>query len=246
MDKMLYLAGVSGREVMRAQAVNANNLANANTTGFRQDLVLAESEPVYGPGHPTRVYNESKGLGSDFSPGALMTTGHDLDVAIRGQGWFAVQAPDGNEAYTRAGDLRVNAAGLLTNGAGHPVMGNNGGPIALPPFEKASIGIDGTITIRPIGQDATTLAVVDRIKMVNPEERLHKGEDGLFRMPNDAVAPADASAQLVSGTLESSNVNVVEAMVNMMALARKFELQVKMMDQAKTNDASSANLMRMS
>jgi len=247
MDKMVYLAGVAGREIMRAQAINANNLANANTTGFRRDLAFAESLDVVGPGFDSRVYSQSEGLGSDMTPGAFMTTGRDLDVAIRGEGWIAVQANDGTEAFTRAGDLRLTATGVLTTGAGLPVIGNSGGPITIPPFEKLDVGVDGTITIRPQGQGAATLAVIDRIKLVNPpKENLSKGQDGLFRLPPEEVAVADAKVQLVSGVIESSNVNVVESMVNMMELSRKFEMQVKMMEQAKNNDAASAKLMQMS
>ncbi len=247
MDKMVFLAGLAGREIMRAQAVNANNLANANTTGFREDLVYAESLMVEGPGFHTRVYARSEGIGSDLSPGSIVTTGRDLDVAIRGSGWITVQAPDGSEALTRAGDLRLSPNGVLTTGAGLPVIGNNGGPITVPPFEKLDIGVDGTITIRPQGQGAAALVVLDRIKLVDPPaDQLAKGKDGLFRLPEGEVAVPDASVQLVSGAIESSNVNIVESMVNMMELARRFELQVKMMEEAKGNDAASAKLMQMS
>ncbi|HGX94208.1 MAG TPA: flagellar basal-body rod protein FlgF [Candidatus Tenderia sp.] len=247
MDKMVFLASTAGKEIMRAQAINANNLANASTTGFRQDLAFAESLAVDGPGYATRVYSQSEGIGSDLSPGALVTTGRELDVAIRGQGWFAVQANDGSEAYTRAGDLRLSAAGVLTTGAGLPVIGNSGGPITLPPFEKLEIGVDGTITVRPLGQQAAALAVVDRIKLVNPPTaNLRKAEDGLFRLPEGEFAEPDAGVQLVSGVIESSNVNAVDAMVKMMDLSRKFEMQVKMMEQAKSNDSASAKLMQMS
>ncbi len=247
MDKMVFLASTAGKEIMRAQAINANNLANVSTTGFRQDLTFAESLAVKGPGHETRVYSQSEGIGSDLSPGAIITTGRELDVAIRGQGWFAVQANDGSEALTRAGDLRLSPAGVLTTGAGLPVIGNSGGPITLPPFEKLEIGVDGTITVRPLGQQAAALAVVDRIKLVNPPpQSLRKAEDGLFRLPEGALSEPDAGVQLVSGAIEGSNVNAVDAMVKMMDLSRKFEMQVKMMEQAKSNDAASAKLMQMS
>ena len=247
MDRMVYLAGVAGREIMRAQAVNANNLANSNTPGFREDLIHAQDLQVFGPGHASRAYSQSQTIGADMTPGALMATGRELDMSIKGQGWIAVQNQQGAEAYTRAGDLRVSSTGLLTNGAGHPIMGNNGGPITIPPFEKLDIGVDGTISIRPQGQEATALVVVDRIKLVNPpEQELRKGNDGLFTWTQGDVAPADANVSVVSGLLEGSNVNSVDAMVSMMELARKFELQIKMMDQAKKNDAASSKMMQMS
>ena len=246
MDRMLYLAMTTAKQTMHAQAVNSNNLANATTTGFKQDLEQFRSMPVYGQGMASRVYAMTERPATDFAPGTFNTTGRDLDMAVRGEGWFAVQAPDGSEAYSRAGDLRIDATGILTNGAGHPVIGNNGGPIVVPPAESIEIGGDGTISIRPIGQAPNVLAEVDRIKLVNPDANdLTKGVDGLIRMKEQGtVAPADASVQLVSGALEGSNVNTVEAMVKMIELQRQYEMQVNMMKNAKENDASATSILR--
>lgn len=247
MDRMLYLAMTTAKQTMHAQAVNSNNLANATTTGFKQDLEQFRSMPVYGQGMPSRVFAMTERPATDFAPGSFNTTGRDLDTAIRGEGWFAVQAKDGTEAYTRAGDLRIDANGMLTTGAGHPVIGNNGGPIVVPPAESLEIGGDGTISIRPVGQAPNVLAEVDRIKMVNPNvDEVTKGTDGLIRMKQPGeVAPADASVQLVSGALEGSNVNTVEAMVKMIELQRQYEMQVKMMKNAKENDAAATSLMKL-
>ncbi|MCG8072773.1 MAG: flagellar basal body rod protein FlgF, partial [Candidatus Thiodiazotropha taylori] len=199
-----------------------------------------------GPGYPTRVYALDERPDVNFDKGSLQTTGNPLDVAINGEGYFAVQAPDGSEAYTRRGDLKVDANGLVTNGEGLPVIGN-GGPLALPPMERLEIAPDGTITILPEGATPDALAIVDRIKMVNPpRDALHKGEDGLLRMKAGGEADADAATQLVSGSIESSNVNVADALVNMIELSRKFELQVKMMKNAEEMDKASASLMNMS
>lgn len=247
MDKVLYLASSAGKEIMLAQTLNANNLANANTVGFKEDLAYAQSLPVFGPGHDSRVYAITQGKGADISTGALMTTGRELDVAINGKGWFAVQGEDGAEAYTRAGDLRITPTGMLTTAAGHPVIGNSGGPITIPPNEKIDVGTDGTITVRPVGQAPAALAVVDRIKMVNPDEAsISKGEDGLFRMNDGTTAPANGRVALVAGALETSNVNVVESMVSMMELARKFELQVKVMEKSSELDGASQQMMKLS
>jgi len=244
MDRMLYIAMTGARETMRAQAVNTNNLANASTPGFRADLETAVSLPLYGPGQPSRVFGVTEGNGLDGSPGVIHQTGRELDVAVRDDGWIAVQAPDGGEAYTRAGDLRVNSLGLLTTGAGHPVLGD-GGPIAIPPNAKLEIGADGTISIRPLGQGANALAVVDRIKLVKlAPDQVTKGEDGLIRTRSGEPVEADASVTLVSGALESSNVNAVEAMVRLMELARQYETQVKLMKTAQENDAAAAQLLR--
>jgi len=244
MDRMLYIAMSGARETMRAQAVNTNNLANASTTGFRADLETAVSFPLYGPGQASRVYGVTEGNGLDHSAGALRKTGRELDVAVKGDGWIAVQAPDGSEAYTRAGDLKVDGFGLLTTGAGHPVMGD-GGPIAIPPNAKLDIGSDGTISVLPLGQGANALAVVDRIKLVRlPPAQTVKGDDGLVRLKGGGQAEADASVSLVSGTLEASNVNAVESMVRLIELARQYETQVKMMKSAEDNDRSAAELLR--
>ncbi|MEZ5542596.1 MAG: flagellar basal-body rod protein FlgF [Pseudomonadota bacterium] len=245
MDRLLYVAMSGAREAMQSQAVNAQNLANATTTGFRADLESFRSMPVYGPGHASRVYGVASGMGVDYTPGSALSTGRDMDVAINGDGWLAVQGPDGNEAYTRAGDLRVDSLGLLRTGAGHVVMGN-GSPIAVPPFETIEIAGDGTISIRPVGATATTLTVVDRIKLVNPNVvDMEKGADGLMHMKSREPAVADGAVTLQSGALESSNVNTVEAMVNMIQLARQYETQVKIMANAEENDRAVSQLLRL-
>lgn len=244
MDRMLYIAMTGASQTLTAQAANNHNLANASTTGFRADLAAFRAMPVYGPGAPTRVYAMAERPGIDFQSGTVTATGRDLDIAVNGQGFIAVQAPDGSEAYTRAGDLRVSTAGLLVTGAGHPVLGN-GGPISLPQAEQLEIGNDGTISIRPAGQSAATLAVVDRIKLVNPPlDKLVKGNDGLLRQDDDVPAPADGLVTIVSGSLETSNVNAVDAMVNMITLARQFEMQVKMMRTTEQNDEAAAAILR--
>ena len=246
MDRMLYVAMSGAKETALAQARNTQNLANARTTGFKASLDAFSSRHVTGPVHETRTYAVAEDMRVDLSPGPLQATGRDLDVAVQGEGWIAVQAPDGGEAYTRAGDLRVDSVGLLTTGTGLPVLGD-GGPIAVPPFETLEIGSDGTISIRPLGQEANTLAQVDRIKLVNPDPtELVRGEDGLIRHAQGLEQPPDAGVNLVNGMLESSNVNTVEAMVRMIDLARHFEMQVKMMKTVEDNDAASASLLRLS
>lgn len=246
MDRMLYLSMTGASQIMQAQAITTNNLANVSTTGFKADLAQFRSMPVFGDGMPSRVYAMTERPGTDLSAGAHNHTGRELDMAVRGEGWIAVQAPDGGEAYTRAGDLHISSAGLLVNGAGHPILGDNGGPIAIPPYEKIDIATDGTITIRPLGQQANVLAQVERIKLVLPEaDQLTKGEDGLMRSKDGGVLPPDATVQLVAGTLETSNVSVVDSMVRLIELSRQYETQVKMMNTAKENDAASDRLMQL-
>ena len=246
MDRMLYIAADGASQIQTAQAVNANNLANAGTTGFKAQFETLRALQVYGPGHASRVHSMTEIAGVYYSPGSLMATGRSLDIAVNGEGWIAVQAPDGREAYTRAGDLRVSATGLLETGAGHPVLGD-GGPISIPDAQELEIAADGTVSVLPIGQAPATLAVVGRIKLVNPVQgEMQKGGDGLLRLADGAIAPADANVRMASGVLESSNVNTIEALKTMIHLARQFETQVKLMKKAQETDAASAKLMNMS
>lgn len=244
MDRLLYLAMTGAREVMHSQTKVANNLANANTTGFRADKAEFRALPVFGDGHPSRAFVMSERPGYDFAQGSVVSTGRDLDVAIKGQGWFVVQGRDGSEGLTRAGDLRVNAVGVLETGSGLPILGD-GGPITLPPFETIEIGGDGTISIRPQGAPPNVLVPVERLRLVNPDPtRLDKGQDGLFRLRGGAVAEADAAVILAAGVLEGSNVNPVGELTELIELSRKFELQIKMMRTAEDNDAALDQLLQ--
>ena len=246
MDRMIFIAMNGAQDIMKAQSINANNLANASTTGFKADFHTTLSQQVYGPGHPSRVYSSVTDSETDFSQGSVISTGRDLDLAINGQGWLAVQAADGKEAYTRAGDLRLDNVGRLTTGAGNVVLGN-GGPISLPAYEKISIGGDGTISIQPIGQPVNSLAVIDRIKLINPEKaQLQKGNDGLMHMRAGKSAAEDAGVQIVSGSLEASNVSTVSSLVEMIELARSYETSVKLMQSAEEYDRAAAEIMKMS
>lgn len=245
MDEMIYLAMTGAKQTEYAQTINSNNLANVSTTGFKADLHSFSSVPVDGPGIGTRVNAVVDSYGTDFTSGPISYTGRDLDVAVSDKGFIAVQAPDGSEAYTRAGDLRVEAGGLLSTGAGHLVMGD-GGPVAIPPESSLLIGKDGTISVQPLGQGPETLAIVDRIKLVNPDiARLQKGEDGLMRLPDGEIADADASVSLTSGALEQSNVNVAKTLVNMIELARQYEMQINVMKSSEENADAAASLMRL-
>ena len=246
MDRSLYIAMSGAKQTLLAQTTNANNLANAQTTGFKSDLEQFRSQPVYGAGYPTRVYAMTEKPGTDLSHGAMQTTGRDLDVAIDGDGFIAVQGADGKEAYSRAGDLRVTPDGLLQTGSGLQVLGQ-GGPISIPPADKLTIGGDGTISIIPMGAgNATTLMEIDRIKLVNPElTNLEKLNDGLLHTKDGKPLAADANVKLASGVLEGSNVNSINAMVDMIELARNFELQSKVMKSVDENSAASGKLIQM-
>ncbi len=232
---------------MMAQTQHANNLANVNTDGFKMDFAQSRAMPVYhGDGLPTRVYALTEKGGTDFSPGMLQATGRELDVAVQGDGFIAVATPDGNEAYTRVGSLHIDSLGMLKTGSGLPVMGN-GGPIALPPSEKVEIGIDGSITVIPVGQGPQSPVLVDRIKLVNPDiKTMSKSDDGLFRnLDDDEPLPPAAEVKLVSGFLEGSNVNAISELTSMLALSRQYEMQVKLMSTSKEMSEASARIIQM-
>lgn len=242
MDNVLYLSTSAAREIMQAQAVHSNNLANASTGGFKADFAQARAMQVYGEGHPGRVYAATESPATDFSAGSLDQTGRNLDVAVDGDGWLAVQRADGTEAYTRYGSLHVDSAGMLRTARGDAVMGD-GGPIALPPFENVLVGGDGTVTVQPLGQAPNNLVQIERLKLVAPERgELVKGADGLFARKDGLVQPVAAEVRVVSGMLENSNVNVVNEMTEILALAREFEIQLKMMQSAEQNDEAAAEL----
>lgn len=246
MDKMLYVAMTGAQNNTLGLRAHANNLANVSTSGFRRDFEQARSMPLFGETFPARVFAMSERPGTDFRPGSLQETGRDLDVAVGGKGWIAVQAPDGSEAYVRTASLNIDALGVLRTGNGLPVIGN-AGPIAVPPEQKVEIGQDGTISIRALGEDPNVLAEVDRIKLVNPDPKsMEKGADGLIRVKGQPEIAADATVQVTSGFLEASNVNAVEEMTAMLSLSRQFELSVKMMRTAEDNASAMARVLQIS
>ncbi len=246
MDRLVYVAMSGAKEILRAQAANNQNLANANTNGFRADLAAFQTRNVVGAGLPSRAYATNDITGWDSSSGSLDATGRELDVAIKGPGWIAVQASDGSEAYTRAGDLRIDPDGTLTTARGNPVLGDSG-PITVPAYTSIHIGVDGSVSVVPRGQTPMTISTVGRIKLVNPaNDQISRGGDGLFRSNNGQELEADAGVHLVSGTLESSNVNIAETMANMIELARSYEVQVKAMKTAEDTAASSSKLLQSS
>ena len=245
MDNFIFIAMSGAKENMLSQQLHMNNLANATTTGFRADFASARSQPVFGHGMPSRVYSMSQNPATDFKSGSMVSTGNPLDVAIKGDGFFAVLGPDGNEAYSRAGNFKLTETGMLTTGSGLPVLGD-GGPVTIPPSRKIDIMQDGTISIVPEGAENNATAVVGRLKLVKPDlNNLEKNESGLLVQKNGEPAENDATVRVVAGMVESSNVNAVAEMVNMIGLARQYEMQVKMMKNAEEMDQASSRLMNL-
>ncbi|MBE0508175.1 MAG: flagellar basal body rod protein FlgF [Marinospirillum sp.] len=246
MDKALFIAMTGAKHNMMAQTARSNNLANVNTTGFRADFEQARAMPVFGQHHPSRVYALTERPATDIQSGSYDYTGNPLDVAVQGDGWIAVQAPNGEEAYTRRGDLNIDANGVLRTGNGLPVIGN-GGPVVLPPGVHFHVNGDGGISAANGGADAE---LVDQIKLVNPTAlglTMEKGLDGLMRPRNfEDVLPADELVRVESGALETSNVNAVNELTNILALSRQYEMNVKMMKSVDENGATASSLLRMS
>ena len=243
MDRLIYTAMTGASQAFMRQAGVANNLANASTTGFRAMEHRFRAVPVQGPGAPTRAFVVDASVANVFDQGPLMATGRPLDVAVQGAGWIAVEGANGTEAYTRAGNLQVNVNGQLQTASGLNVLGD-GGPIAIPPDNNITISPDGTVSAVPLFGTPNNVNVVGRIKLVNPpENELVRGDDGLFRLQGGAAAPADPNVRVAGGYLEGSNVNVVDQMVQMISLARQFEMQVRMLQTAEANDRAATQVL---
>lgn len=239
MDRFVYTAMSGANALLQRQEVVANNIANASTTGFRAQMQAFVPAPVDGAGLPTRVQTLEASVGNDFTPGVIQTTGRPLDVAIRGSGWIAVEGPDGREAYTRNGAVEVDSTGTLRLQTGQAVQGD-GGPLVAPPDSDVAIAPDGSVTATPL-TGAKTPVTVGRIKLVDPPaEQIARGDDGLFRLKTGEDADADPNVTLATGALEGSNVNAAHEMVSMIALARQFEMQMKLLTTAE-GDAKSAS-----
>jgi flagellar basal-body rod protein FlgF len=245
MDKLLYVAMSGAKQNMLSLSVNANNLANAKTTGFKADLAQARSMQAFGEGMASRVFSQTERASQNFDSGALMTTGRDLDIAIAGDGWMAVQGVDGNEAYSREGHLRLTQEGGLQTSNGEAVLGDNGPIFLTLPVANIKISGDGTIMVQPEGAPATIQEEAGRIKLVNPDVRLiEKGNDGLFRRKDGQVEDANVNVGVMGGMLEASNVNPINEMTDMIALQRQFEMQLKMMKTAEEIDENASSLLR--
>lgn len=246
MDRLIYTAMTGALHAMQQQATVSQNLANVNTPGFRAAIDAFRSVPLQGEGLPTRTFVVDATVGTDFTPGALQPTGRVLDVGIEGPGWLAVQDANGEEAYTRNGSLQVLPSGLLQTRSGLNVVGD-GGTITLPPDSEVSIAKDGTISTVPSTSQKAGVVTVGRLKLVNPPEtQLVRGEDGLFRLRGGGGAEADGQVRVVSGHLEASNVNTVEAMVDMITLARQFDMQMKLLQHADSNDKQATSILNIS
>lgn len=243
MDRLIYTAMTGALHTMTQQATVSHNLANASTTGFRAQTDAFRAVPVYGESLPTRAFVLDATTGADFTPGVIQQTNRPLDVAIQGSGWITVQLENGEEAYTRHGNLKLDANGILQTQQGFNIKGESG-PITIPPDSRIAIGKDGSVSVLPSDSRMTAVSIVGRIKLVDPPaEQLVRGEDGLFRLKQGKEAPASNKVALIDGALESSNVNVISEMVKMITLARQFNMQMKMLENAQQNAQQAGEIM---
>ena len=246
MDRLIYTAMTGAKQILEQQATASHNLANVSTSGFRAQLDTFRAVPVVGPGLPTRAFVVDSTVGADFRAGTIQQTGRVLDLAIQGDGWLAVEKADGSEGYTRAGSLKINENGVLQTENGLNVLSDTG-PITIPPDVRLTVASDGTIS--QVDSGATPGATIDlaRLKLVNPDEgNLVRSDDGLFVTKNGEVPDADANVHVISGALEGSNVNAIDAMVNMISLSRQFELHMDMLKHAESNEAKASEFLALS
>ncbi len=243
MDRMIYVAMTGAKHLFDQQAASANNLANASTTGFKAQIDAFHTVGVQGDGSPTRSFVMASAIGTDMTPGPIETTGRSLDVAIDGQGFFAVQTADGGEAYTRAGAFQVGADGTIETLSGQPVLGD-GGPVTLPPNTTVQFAKDGTINA--ISADNRTPPVaLGRLKLVSIDpSNVDRGTDGLFRQRDGQDANVDERVRITGGALEGSNVSLTDSLVNMIEISRQLELQMKALHTGDTNAQSANELLR--
>jgi flagellar basal-body rod protein FlgF len=246
MDRLIYTAASGAKHILEQQATTSNNLANLSTTGFRAQIDTFRAVPVQGEGLPTRAFVVDNTVGADFSSGALQVTGRDLDVAVKGRGWLAVQMPDGTEAYTRNGALQMSPNGVLQTANGLAIQGE-GGPITVPPDVNVAVGADGTIATIATTTPSGPSSVLGRLKLVNPNDAdLVRGDDGLFRMKDGSAAQADPQVAVAHGMLEGSNVSAVDSMVQMISLARSLETQMSLLKNAENNAAKATQILALS
>ncbi|MFZ6734789.1 flagellar basal-body rod protein FlgF [Undibacterium sp. Ji42W] len=246
MDRLVYTAMTGAKHILEQQATVSHNLANVSTTGFRAQLDSFRAVPVKSDGLATRAFVVDATVGTDFSTGAMQNTGRELDVAVEGKGWLVVEKADGSEAFTRHGSLKVNENGILQTQSGLNVVGD-GGPITIPPEVSIAIAKDGTVSTIPTGTKPNAVQVIGRLKLVNPpEENLVRGDDGLFKTKDGVAVDADPLVGVAGGMLENSNVNVVESMVNMINLARSFEMQMKLLQNAENNATKASQILTLS
>ena len=244
MDRLIYTAMTGANSAANRQSILANNLANASTNGFRAQLETYRAVPLNGNGATTRVFAVEATAGFSDKSGPAIRTDRSLDAMNVGNSWFAVQGLDGNEAYSRNGQFDVAPDGTLKTGNGLTVLSSDGSPITVPTGATLSIGNDGGLTAKIGSQPANSLG---KLKLVTPnaDDPLKRGDDGLFHTLSGDPLNQDDTAHVQVGVLEGSNVNPIESMVGMIQTARQFEVQMRLLTTAESNDRAAGQLLGM-
>lgn len=245
MDRLIYTAMTGATATLQQQATVAHNLTQATTAGFRAQVQQLRAVALQSPALPSRAFAVDATVASDFTPGALQLTERPLDVALMGDGWLVVQAPDGSEALTRHGRLEVNANGVLQTSQGYPVLAQ-GGTLTIPPESAVTIGRDGSVSAHRPGEPKQVVNLGGLRLVAPPHDQLVRGDDGLFRLRDGGTAPAEPTVQVAAGYLEDSNVNPAETLVQMIGLGRQFELQMRLLTTAEQNARAAGELLSVS
>lgn len=243
MDRMIYTAFSGMESALTRQRVTASNLANAQTTGFRAETFTVDPRALVGPSLEARAVSRGGVYGADMRAGSIKQTGQPLDLAINGTALITLQAADGEEVYSRRGDLSVSVSGLLQNGDGLPVMGE-AGPITVPAGRLISIGTDGSVFAADPALPEAPPETIGRIKLASAEgSGIAKDLDGFLRVIGGGVLPGDAEATITAGALESSNVDTAQVLVDMIEVQRGFERRAKLFSTASEIDQAGSRLM---
>jgi flagellar basal-body rod protein FlgF len=251
MDRLVFTSNATIKEQATARQVLVNDLANVSTTGFKSSYDVAlQSVKVEGAGFDTRY--QAQTVARDLirmEPGPVMATGRPLDVALAGTAVLTVQAPNGDQAFTRRGDLKVNIQGQLENGSGHLVLGE-AGPIAIPPGLLVRINPDGSIYARdPAQVGAAADVLVGQLRLRDTTGvSLARRDDGLFKVSEKPdgtdIALTNVLPKVIPQALEGSNVRAIEAMTRLIDQSRSFETQIRIIKEMKGLDESGSSMMK--
>ena len=254
MDRLAFNAADAINEMRTARQMTTNELANVATPGFKRSFESAMlTMKVQGAGFESRLQPQAYASDNiNMKPGVIVKTGRDLDVAMDAQTVMGVTAPNGELAFTRRGDLKLNGSGVLEMGTGALVRGQNGGPITIPPGFFVKISKDGSIfATNPAQAGVAAPVLIDKILLRDASQvSLERREDSLYKIvgkpASEDIPVTGKLATLTPETLEGSNVNAMEVMVKLMDQSRSFEMQVNVIKQNKDVDESGGTMMRAS
>ena len=231
MDNTKYIALSRQMALWKQMDVVSNNMANMNTTGYKQDDTVFSSFMVQTPeaegfGKVPVYFTQDFGLFKDFAEGAIVDTGNPLDLSVRGDAFFAIETPQG-ERYTKKGNFTLDANGQMVTSEGYAVLSENNEPFFFAPGERE-------ISIAENGDVTTENGLVGRIKLVKfaDNQKLLKVADTMFENTEAAnMQVGAADAQIKQGTLEKSNVNSINEMTKLINLQRSYEFVQQMIDE---------------